>query len=33
MGMDLNSPVANDYYDKVPFKFEGRLKKLHFTNL
>jgi arylsulfatase len=33
VGMDLNSPVANDYYDKVPFKFEGKLKKLHFANL
>lgn len=33
VGMDLNSPVANDYYDKVPFKFEGTLKRLHFSNL
>jgi arylsulfatase len=33
VGMDLGSPVANDYYDKVPFKFEGILKKLHFRYL
>ena len=33
LGMDLNSPVANDYYDKAPFKFEGTLNKLHFRNL
>jgi arylsulfatase len=33
VGMDLNSPVANDYYDKAPFRFEGKLKKLYFTNL
>ena len=32
-GKDLNSPVANDYYDKVPFTFEGKLKKIHFTNI
>jgi arylsulfatase len=33
VGMDLNSPVANDYYDKGPFAFEGTLKRLHFQNL
>jgi arylsulfatase len=33
VGMDLNSPVADDYYDKAPFKFEGSLNKLHFRNL
>ena len=33
VGMDTSSPVANDYFDKAPFKFEGRLAKLHFTNL
>ena len=33
LGMDLNSPVANDYYDKAPFKFEGTLKRLHFKYL
>jgi arylsulfatase len=33
VGMDLSSPVANDYFDKAPFVFEGTLKKLHFANL
>lgn len=33
VGMDLNSPVANDYFDKAPFEFEGTLKRLHFKNL
>ena len=33
VGMDLNSPVANDYFDKAPFKFEGTLKRLHFKYL
>jgi arylsulfatase len=33
VGMDLNSPVADDYFDKAPFKFEGTLKKLHFKYL
>ena len=33
VGMDTASPVADDYFDKVPFKFEGTLKKLHFQYL
>ena len=33
VGMDLNSPVADDYFDKSPFKFEGTLEKLHFKYL
>jgi len=33
VGMDLNSPVANDYFDKAPFAFEGELKRLRFVNL
>ena len=33
VGMDTASPVANDYFDKAPFKFEGTLKKLHFKYL
>jgi arylsulfatase len=33
VGMDTSSPVANDYFDKAPFKFEGTLKRLHFENL
>ena len=31
--MDTSSPVADDYYDKAPFRFEGTLKRLHFQNL
>jgi hypothetical protein len=27
------SPVADDYFDKAPFAFEGTLKKLHFAYL
>ena len=33
VGMDTDSPVADDYFDKAPFEFEGTLKKLHFRNL
>jgi len=33
VGLDTSSPVANDYFDKAPFKFEGTLKKLHFKYL
>jgi hypothetical protein len=33
VGMDTSSPVANDYFDKAPFEFEGTLKRLHFKNL
>jgi len=33
VGMDVNSPVANDYFDKAPFKFTGTLKRLYFKNL
>ncbi|MFN2120190.1 MAG: sulfatase-like hydrolase/transferase, partial [Anaerolineales bacterium] len=33
VGMDTCSPVADDYFDKAPFKFEGTLKRLHFKYL
>jgi len=33
VGADTCSPVANDYFDKAPFKFAGTLKSLHFKNL
>jgi arylsulfatase len=33
VGMDTSSPVADDYFDKAPFAFEGKLKRLHFTYL
>ena len=32
VGMDTSSPVANDYFEKAPFKFEGSLKRLYFEN-
>jgi hypothetical protein len=31
--MDTCSPVANDYFDKSPFKFEGKLNRIFFKNL
>jgi arylsulfatase len=33
VGMDTLSPVADAYFDKVPFTFEGTLKRLYFKNL
>lgn len=33
VGMDLGSPVADDYFEQAPFAFEGSLKKLYFKNL
>jgi arylsulfatase len=33
VGIDTCSPVANDYFEKAPFKFEGTLKRLYFENL
>jgi arylsulfatase len=33
VGCDTNSPVANDYFEKAPFNFEGTLKRLDFANL
>ncbi len=33
VGVDTNSPVADDYYQRAPFAFEGTLKRLHFANL
>jgi len=33
VGMDTNSPVANDYFDKAPFKFTGTINRLYFKNL
>ena len=29
IGMDLGSPVALDYYDRAPFKFNGEIEKVH----
>ena len=33
VGMDTSSPVADDYFDKAPFAFEGQLNKLYFKYL
>jgi arylsulfatase len=33
VGMDTSSPVANAYFDKAPFEFEGKLERLHFEYL
>jgi len=33
VGMDTLSPVADDYFDKAPFEFEGTLKRLYFKYL
>jgi arylsulfatase len=33
VGKDLNSPVADAYFDQAPFEFQGRLERLHFENL
>jgi arylsulfatase len=33
VGLDTSSPVADDYFDKAPFAFNGTLKRLHFKNL
>lgn len=33
VGLDTNSPVADDYFDKAPFAFNGKLQRLHFRYL
>jgi len=33
VGMDTSSPVADAYFEKAPFAFEGKLKQLCFKNL
>ncbi|MEE4108760.1 MAG: hypothetical protein V2I24_05395 [Halieaceae bacterium] len=33
VGMDTSSPVADAYFDKAPFAFEGELRNLHFRYL
>ena len=33
VGMDTCSAVADAYFDKAPFEFEGKLKRLYFKNL
>ena len=29
VGVDLGSPVALDYYDRAPFRFNGKIEKIH----
>ena len=29
IGIALGSPVSLDYYDKVPFKFNGTIEQVH----
>jgi arylsulfatase len=29
VGVDLASPVALDYFDRAPFKFNGKIEKIH----
>ncbi len=29
IGIDLGSPVSLDYYDKAPFKFNGKISNMH----
>jgi arylsulfatase len=31
VGVDLGSPVALDYYDRAPFRFNGKIEKLHIS--
>ncbi len=33
VGTDTSSPVADAYFERAPFAFEGTLKRLHFKNL
>jgi arylsulfatase len=33
VGVDLGSPVALDYYDRAPFRFNGEIEKIHIRYL
>ena len=33
VGSDLGSPVALDYYDRAPFRFNGKIEKIHIRYL
>ncbi len=33
VGLDLGSPVAMDYLDRAPFKFNGKIEKIHIRYL
>jgi len=28
VGVDLGSPVSRDYFDRAPFKFDGKISQL-----
>ena len=28
VGVDLGSPVSRDYYDRSPFKFDGKISRV-----
>jgi hypothetical protein len=28
VGLDLGSPVSLDYFDRAPFKFDGKIEKV-----
>ena len=33
VGVDLGSPVALDYFDRAPFRFTGKIEKIHIIYL
>ncbi|MCZ6617122.1 MAG: arylsulfatase [Gammaproteobacteria bacterium] len=33
VGVDLGSPVSLDYYDRAPFRFNGKIEKIHIRYL
>jgi hypothetical protein len=33
IGMDANAPVSLDYYDRAPFKFNGKIEKVYIKYL
>jgi hypothetical protein len=28
-GIDLGSPASHDYFDRRPFRFDGKIKSMH----
>ena len=33
VGVDLGSPVSLDYYDRAPFRFNGKIEKINIKYL
>jgi len=33
VGVDMGSPVALDYFDKAPFRFNGKIEKIYIRYL